>query len=439
MSHIEQIKKASFLIALFIGLVSCQSQSEETKQTQTTKTISNESIDVSTPISPEQLKGKTAKELRILRNEIFARKGYVFKDSVLHHYFSRKEWYQPSKNATFQLSEIEKANIELIKKEEQKFKPFELPQPYTSIKRLTADLDQDGSEDVVELAQSQDQTEKVIFVSLSSHSSHQKTSLVSNDEYYEIHPYLVINEDTVKYGFTYPGTSIFSRNFALRYDNNAQNLRLIHYSNSERIIFGHFEKKVDLLSGKYTISQDIVRQDAPANSIHSIDHGKQNTIVITPPMIDEILYEYLDHIGNEFDKDPEGERVKKTDCRQVIIKRLQLDFKYGKLDYLGNYAVFQKELKEFVQSLSYRERHTYSKSYYLHRDWNLDYIEEDECQDKLYLNFNEENSKFSIQINNCSLFKEDGEAVESSEQSIIFEYELGNNCTYQFKRINGAG
>lgn len=59
------------------------------------------------------------RELRILRNEIFARRGYQFKSKDLHEYFSQFEWYKPlySENEiTNYLDEVDQHNIEVIKK-----------------------------------------------------------------------------------------------------------------------------------------------------------------------------------------------------------------------------------------------------------------------------------------------------------------------------------
>lgn len=40
----------------------------------------------------------TKKELRLMRNEIFARRGYVFNDKSLNKYFTSKKWYKPNNN-----------------------------------------------------------------------------------------------------------------------------------------------------------------------------------------------------------------------------------------------------------------------------------------------------------------------------------------------------
>lgn len=58
-----------------------------------------------------------ANELRIARNEIFARNGFRFKDPSLRAHFSRFAWYQPTTD-NVQLSAIEKANVALLKSAE---------------------------------------------------------------------------------------------------------------------------------------------------------------------------------------------------------------------------------------------------------------------------------------------------------------------------------
>ena len=58
-------------------------------------------------------------QLRLMRNEILARHGYVFKSKDLKDYFSSKPWYHPgTNNNNIKLSVIEQTNLELIKSEE---------------------------------------------------------------------------------------------------------------------------------------------------------------------------------------------------------------------------------------------------------------------------------------------------------------------------------
>jgi len=80
-------------------------------------------------LSREELIKLNPKQLRIMRNEIFARYGYVFKSSDMREYFENLSWYKnllkldAKNNASSLLTETEKANIILIKKiENQKNK-----------------------------------------------------------------------------------------------------------------------------------------------------------------------------------------------------------------------------------------------------------------------------------------------------------------------------
>ncbi len=57
--------------------------------------------------------------LRIVRNEIFARYGYIFKSQDLKDYFLKQEWYKPIfRNVNRYITDIEKQNIDSIKKYE---------------------------------------------------------------------------------------------------------------------------------------------------------------------------------------------------------------------------------------------------------------------------------------------------------------------------------
>ena len=68
-------------------------------------------------LTEEDLSNYTKAELGLIRNEIFARYGYVFTTEPYKTYFSSKNWYKPDESVeanTDLLNEVEKANIELI-------------------------------------------------------------------------------------------------------------------------------------------------------------------------------------------------------------------------------------------------------------------------------------------------------------------------------------
>ena len=73
-------------------------------------------------LSKDELKQYNMAELKYIRNEIFARYGYIFKTSEMKSYFSKKEWYKPTnENVDEYLTEIERKNI-LIKELEKNLK-----------------------------------------------------------------------------------------------------------------------------------------------------------------------------------------------------------------------------------------------------------------------------------------------------------------------------
>ena len=69
-------------------------------------------------LSRAELDNLTPRQLRLARNEIFARKGRFFNSANLKAYFDQFEWYQPHTWAP-DLNAVEVRNIELIKSVEQ--------------------------------------------------------------------------------------------------------------------------------------------------------------------------------------------------------------------------------------------------------------------------------------------------------------------------------
>jgi len=67
-------------------------------------------------LSDSELSEMSDRELKIMRNEIFARYGYIFKTKDMKNYFSAQSWYRPMySNVTNRITIIEKKNIDLIK------------------------------------------------------------------------------------------------------------------------------------------------------------------------------------------------------------------------------------------------------------------------------------------------------------------------------------
>ena len=65
----------------------------------------------------------TAEELEIMRNEIYARHGYTFKNKEMRHFFEAQDWYVPiGVDIRSQLTNDEVENIALIYRYEEYYK-----------------------------------------------------------------------------------------------------------------------------------------------------------------------------------------------------------------------------------------------------------------------------------------------------------------------------
>lgn len=68
-------------------------------------------------VTASDLSGLSGSDLRILRNAIYARHGYIFKSADLRNYFSSFSWYHPSSHdVSGRLNSIEKYNIAEIQR-----------------------------------------------------------------------------------------------------------------------------------------------------------------------------------------------------------------------------------------------------------------------------------------------------------------------------------
>ncbi|OHW62287.1 hypothetical protein EUAN_13570 [Andreesenia angusta] len=66
-------------------------------------------------VSWSDLNGLSKTDIELLRNEIYARNGYVFKEAKFGNYFSSMSWYYPNYNFSESMfNSVEKANIDLI-------------------------------------------------------------------------------------------------------------------------------------------------------------------------------------------------------------------------------------------------------------------------------------------------------------------------------------
>jgi len=90
-------------------------------------------------LSVKELRQLSLRDLRLLRNTIFARRGRSFKSQLLQEHFSHMPWYKPDPAYSDKLlTKTDKRNIELIRQVEQEFggaltdKDFQVANPSTA-------------------------------------------------------------------------------------------------------------------------------------------------------------------------------------------------------------------------------------------------------------------------------------------------------------------
>lgn len=120
--NISLLKVLAVILSLGI-ITSCIENKEEIlSEIKSVKTGKN--IVISQKIDTLDLLDLNKEQLRFLRNEIFARRGYIFQSQDLNEYFLKFNWYEPkysSNEIINYLSVIDQTNIEQIKQLETKF------------------------------------------------------------------------------------------------------------------------------------------------------------------------------------------------------------------------------------------------------------------------------------------------------------------------------
>lgn len=126
----------NIILALFIS-ITCFSQISNCKDCNTRL------------LNEEDIFGKSLEELALLRNEIFARNGYVFENYIYDRYFSNQNWYSPAQsNSQVKLSDIETKNVNFLKKEEDRLRNIRKA-CIRDLKEMKQGLNK-GSEDIID-------------------------------------------------------------------------------------------------------------------------------------------------------------------------------------------------------------------------------------------------------------------------------------------------
>jgi hypothetical protein len=132
--------KFVLVLTVFIMIPACSKKQDGSSEEQKKKELDMQKSDVTgstsgnsntsanlypqgsdRPLLAEDVENLDAWDLKIMRNEIYARHGYIFRTEEMKDYFNAQRWYAPKyENVDDMLTKIEKENIKLIKRYESR-------------------------------------------------------------------------------------------------------------------------------------------------------------------------------------------------------------------------------------------------------------------------------------------------------------------------------
>jgi hypothetical protein len=125
--------------------------------------------------------------LRLARNEILARHGYMFKDKELAKYFAAESWYRPDPKYNGKLNEIEGKNIKLIQFFEKMVnKPYNLDELPNNKLEADVDLNNDGVLEKINVVSNKNKTSEYGEYLLKINNSVIKLENIEDETYVNI-------------------------------------------------------------------------------------------------------------------------------------------------------------------------------------------------------------------------------------------------------------
>ena len=106
----------SFAIPAFLAAGDKQITPEylDTLTVEQLKALPDYRIPLNQRMNSSMLENKTAAELKLLRNSIFAQYGREFKTKYIRNYFLSRSWYKPGKFSDSMLTSNDKINVRLV-------------------------------------------------------------------------------------------------------------------------------------------------------------------------------------------------------------------------------------------------------------------------------------------------------------------------------------
>ena len=154
--------KVFMLLFLFVGLLDLDCSSPKTNELKSpvdSSEITKNNVELKTKfpeINFPELLTLNPKELRIIRNSIFAKYGRAFKSDDLRAYFENQPWYKVNDNfSTDLLSESDLLTIQLI---------VHLEKDENILWKSISNMDGKGNDELCLLVEKSDHSEAIIFI-----------------------------------------------------------------------------------------------------------------------------------------------------------------------------------------------------------------------------------------------------------------------------------
>lgn len=173
----------------------------------------------------------------------------------------------------------------------------ESPVTGKKMKKINYDLDDDGIHDVAFWLEKDDIPHVFIYLSSEKRYHIIKVFNSQGDKFMTYAMPLNAKENVFEYRYFENNTIAFERAIKLRYNKKYKKFQVIGYDSGYRLIFGHRTKSYNLLTGDYSVTDDMAM---PTNEI-LIDRGNKKIGHLFVNDLNIQTLQLLDSVGKEFE------------------------------------------------------------------------------------------------------------------------------------------
>lgn len=179
----------------------------------------------------------------------------------------------------------------------------ESPSNGKEMKRIVVDFDKDKKDDVIMLIYQSEyelhSAKKYLILYLSSKN---KTFYIDFDLFNGVFVIpLKYKNDVVDFLVYQEGTGVYGHGLKLRFNQKVKEIQLIGYDYSYRTPSGHCSKTYNLLTGDYTVTNDVYNMKTNKIEFQNFKGNKKQSKSIFIKNFSPQLFEKLSLVGKEFE------------------------------------------------------------------------------------------------------------------------------------------